>query len=187
MADRTLWAEASRLRARPKVSAWLKHFQRIGMQEARCSIGEHLAELAPARELAYAHGQIRAAVQAEATRGCWIGKQPRPSVLRWVASAKRDAEPARRTFALGKTRVGPPLAASRVSQIGERGVAFALENREKYSSAQTVAGSKHSSPTGTRMCHPLYLDCDSISLSIGDLVTPRWQPTARSLRTHHKQ
>ncbi len=39
------------------------------MQEARCSVGEHLAELARARELAYAHGQISAAVQAETTRG----------------------------------------------------------------------------------------------------------------------
>ena len=31
-----------------------------------------------------------------------------------------------------------------------------LENREKYSSAQIVAGSKHSSPTGTHMGLPLH-------------------------------
>jgi hypothetical protein len=33
-----------------------------------------------------------------------------------------------------------------------------LENREKYSSAQIVAGSKHSSPIETRMWLPLHVD-----------------------------
>jgi phage terminase small subunit len=65
MADRTIWAEASRLRANPKVAAWLRHYQRIGMDEARITIKEHLAELARGREVAYALGQASAAVQAE--------------------------------------------------------------------------------------------------------------------------
>jgi hypothetical protein len=33
-----------------------------------------------------------------------------------------------------------------------------LENREKYSSAQIVAGSEHSSPTEIRMWLPLHVD-----------------------------
>jgi len=69
MSDRTIWAEASRLRAHPKVSAWLRHFQRMGMDEARITIKEHLAELARGREAAYALGQASAAVQAEHYRG----------------------------------------------------------------------------------------------------------------------
>ena len=69
MADRTIWAEASQLRANPKVSAWLRHYQRIGMDEARISLQEHLAELARGRELALELGQAAAAVQAEHYRG----------------------------------------------------------------------------------------------------------------------
>ena len=69
MADRTIWAEASRLRAHPKVSAWLRHYQRMGMDEARITIGEHLAELARGREVAYALGQASAGIQAEHYRG----------------------------------------------------------------------------------------------------------------------
>jgi len=69
MADRTIWAEASRLRAHPKVSAWLRHYQRIGMDEARLTLREHLAELARGREVALELGQAAAAVQAEHYRG----------------------------------------------------------------------------------------------------------------------
>lgn len=69
MADNTVWAEASRLRAHPKVSAWLRHYQRIGMDEARITIKEHLAELARGREVAYALCQASAGIQAEHYRG----------------------------------------------------------------------------------------------------------------------
>jgi phage terminase small subunit len=69
MAEPTVWSEASRLRANPKVSAWLRHFQRMGMDEARITIGEHLAELARGREVAYALGQASAGIQAEHYRG----------------------------------------------------------------------------------------------------------------------
>jgi phage terminase small subunit len=62
MADRTIWAEASRLRAHPKVSAWLRHYQRIGMEEAKITLQDHLAELARGREVALALGQAAAAV-----------------------------------------------------------------------------------------------------------------------------
>ncbi len=64
-----LWVEASRLRRNTKVSLWLRHFQRIGMDAARITIVGHLAELGRARELAFAHGQISAGVQAEHYRG----------------------------------------------------------------------------------------------------------------------
>ncbi|MEM8574311.1 MAG: hypothetical protein AAGF48_06730 [Pseudomonadota bacterium] len=73
MAHRTIWAEASRLRAHPKVSTWLRHFQRIGMDEARITLKDHLAELARGRELAFELGQASAAVQAEHYRGKAVG------------------------------------------------------------------------------------------------------------------
>ena len=69
MADTTVWSEASRLRANPKVSIWLRHSQRIGLDAARITMESHLAELARTRELAIEHGQISAGVQAEAHRG----------------------------------------------------------------------------------------------------------------------
>ena len=69
MTDRTIWAEASRLRAHPKVSAWLRHSQRMGLETARLTRESHLAELARAREEAIASGQISTAVQAEHHRG----------------------------------------------------------------------------------------------------------------------
>jgi hypothetical protein len=69
MADRSIWCEASKLRSNPKVAQWLRHFQRIGLDAARLTIERHLAELVRARELAIAHGQISAAVQAEHHRG----------------------------------------------------------------------------------------------------------------------
>jgi phage terminase small subunit len=69
MSTEAVWVEASRLRSNTKVSLWLRHFQRIGMDEARITIGNHLTELARARELALANGQISAGVQAEHYRG----------------------------------------------------------------------------------------------------------------------
>jgi hypothetical protein len=73
MSHGAIWVEASRLRAHPKVALWLRHFQRIGLDSARLSIEAHLAELARARELALAHGQISAGVQAEHYRGKAVG------------------------------------------------------------------------------------------------------------------
>jgi post-segregation antitoxin (ccd killing protein) len=73
MSNATVWVEASRLRSTTKVSLWLRHFQRIGMNEARVTVEAHLAELARARELAYAHGQISAGVRAEHHRGKLAG------------------------------------------------------------------------------------------------------------------
>ena len=69
MSQGAISVEASRLRRSPKISLWLRHFQRIGFDQARMTAENHLAELAHARELAIAHGQISAAVQAEHYRG----------------------------------------------------------------------------------------------------------------------
>jgi hypothetical protein len=69
MSPEAISVEASRLRRSPKISLCLSHFQRIGMDEARVTLEAHLAELARARELAYACGQISAGVQAEHHRG----------------------------------------------------------------------------------------------------------------------
>jgi hypothetical protein len=73
MSTASVWVEASRLRANTKVSLWLRHFQRMGLDEARISLEGHLAELARARELALALGQAAAAVQAEHYRGKALG------------------------------------------------------------------------------------------------------------------
>lgn len=69
MSQGAVWVEASRLRRNTKVSLWLRHFQRIGADAAQVTMEAHLAELARARELALAHGQISAGVQAEHYRG----------------------------------------------------------------------------------------------------------------------
>jgi hypothetical protein len=73
MSNGAIWVEASRLRANTKVALWLRHFQRIGMDNARVTIEAHLAELARARELALELGQAAAAVQAEHYRGKAVG------------------------------------------------------------------------------------------------------------------
>ena len=69
MSQGAIWVEASRLRRSPKVSLWLRHFQRIGLEAGLVTMELHLAELARARELAIAQNQIAAGVQAEHYRG----------------------------------------------------------------------------------------------------------------------
>jgi phage terminase small subunit len=66
MSQGAISVEASRLRRSPKISLWLRHLE---LDQARITAENHLAELARARELAIAHGQISAAVQAEHYRG----------------------------------------------------------------------------------------------------------------------
>jgi hypothetical protein len=73
MSQEAVWVEASRLRRSPKISLWLRHFQRMGMDSARVTIEAHLSELARARELALELGQAAAAVQAEHCRGKAVG------------------------------------------------------------------------------------------------------------------
>jgi hypothetical protein len=73
MSKRSIWVEASRLRANTKIALWLRHYQRIGRDTARITVETHLAELARSRELALAHGQIAAGVHAEHCRGKVVG------------------------------------------------------------------------------------------------------------------
>jgi hypothetical protein len=70
MSQGAISVEASRLRRSPKISLWLKHFQ---WSTAQVTLQDHMAELARARELAIAHGQISAGVQAEHYRGKAVG------------------------------------------------------------------------------------------------------------------
>lgn len=61
--------EASRLKRDSLIQLWLRHFQRMGADQARLTLESHLAELARLRELAVDAGQISAGVQAETARG----------------------------------------------------------------------------------------------------------------------
>ena len=69
MSQGAISVEASRLRRSPKISLWLRQYQRIAADAAQLTMQTHLAELARAREIAIAHGQIAAGVQAEHYRG----------------------------------------------------------------------------------------------------------------------
>jgi phage terminase small subunit len=55
MSPGAIAVEASRLRRCPKISLCLRHYQRIGFDQARITAENHLAELARAREEAIAH------------------------------------------------------------------------------------------------------------------------------------
>ena len=89
MSKRTASAEASRLKAHPKISAYLRHAQRIGFERSVVTMEEHLAELVRAREEAIAHGQIGAGVQAEHYRGKAAGLYEEQLSLK---SAMSDAD-----------------------------------------------------------------------------------------------
>ena len=89
MSQGAISVEASRLRRSPKISLWLRRYQRIGMDAAMVTMEGHLAELARARELAIGHGQIAAGVQAEHYRGKAAGLYQDRLLL---ASGPTDAE-----------------------------------------------------------------------------------------------
>jgi hypothetical protein len=69
MSKGAISVEASRLRRSPKIALHLRHYQRIGVEAGLVTFEGHLSELARSRELAIAHGQIAASVQAEHHRG----------------------------------------------------------------------------------------------------------------------
>lgn len=69
MQQRTIWAESSRLRANPAVTAWLSAARKAGMGSAVLTHESHLRELERIREIALESGNIGAAVQAETARG----------------------------------------------------------------------------------------------------------------------
>lgn len=69
MLDRTVWAEASRLRADRNVATWLSAARKAGLGRAAVTLEGHLAELERLREIALETGNVGAAVQAEQLRG----------------------------------------------------------------------------------------------------------------------
>lgn len=69
MMTRTVWAEASRLRANPSVATWLSAARKAGLGRAAVTLEGHLAELERLREIALETGNVGAAVQAEQLRG----------------------------------------------------------------------------------------------------------------------
>lgn len=69
MAERTIWAEASRLRAHRGVAAWLSAARKAGLGTAIVTHQAHVQQLERIREIALETGNIGAAVQAETARG----------------------------------------------------------------------------------------------------------------------
>lgn len=69
MADRTVWAESSRLRNNPDITAWITAARVACLGSARVTLDGHLQELERLKELALGSGNHGAAVQAEQLRG----------------------------------------------------------------------------------------------------------------------
>jgi len=69
MCTNTLNTESWKARKHPKISQYIRHFQRIGLDQTKVSHENHLAELARGREIAYDLGQASAGIQAEHYRG----------------------------------------------------------------------------------------------------------------------
>jgi len=67
--DRTIWAEASRLKNNPEIAAWLSAARKAGLGSAKVTLEGHVSELERLREIAIDSGNVGAAVQAEQLRG----------------------------------------------------------------------------------------------------------------------
>lgn len=69
MMTKTVWAEASRLRAHPDVAAWLAAARMANLGNATVTLEGHTREMERLREIALAKGNVGAAVLAEHHRG----------------------------------------------------------------------------------------------------------------------
>lgn len=69
MKETSIAVGSCQLRAEPKIAQTIRYYQRIGLDSAKVSIENHLAELARGREIAYDLGQASAGIQAEHYRG----------------------------------------------------------------------------------------------------------------------
>lgn len=69
MLTKTVWAEASRLRSHPGVTAWLAAARKAHLGTAVLTKEAHMQELERLREIALDSGNVGAAVQAEQLRG----------------------------------------------------------------------------------------------------------------------
>lgn len=67
--QRTIWAEASRLRNNPDVAAWIDAAKIAGMASCAVTYQSHIDELERLKTIAVKTGNIGAAVQAEQIRG----------------------------------------------------------------------------------------------------------------------
>lgn len=83
----TIWANASRLRANPKVQAWLQAATISRLKRSSLTAEEHMTELAGIREMALEAKQYGAAVKAEHLRG---------QVAGFYVSQYRDLTPSER-------------------------------------------------------------------------------------------
>jgi hypothetical protein len=81
----TIWANASRLRANPKVQAWLQAATISRLKRSSLTAEEHMAELAGIRDQAIQTKQYSVAVKAEIARG---------QVAGFYVSQYRDLTPA---------------------------------------------------------------------------------------------
>lgn len=66
---RTVWAEASRQRSNPNVSAWIAAAQKACLGSTAVTLDDHLRQLERLREIALESGNVGAAVLAEHHRG----------------------------------------------------------------------------------------------------------------------
>ncbi|MGI9504286.1 MAG: hypothetical protein ACR2RE_14660 [Geminicoccaceae bacterium] len=71
--DRTVWAEASKLRSNPKVAQWIEAIQRDRLSKGSVTLDSHLADLAVLRDLSIAKGAMGAAARCEELRGVRAG------------------------------------------------------------------------------------------------------------------
>jgi hypothetical protein len=69
MQSASVWVEASRLRANPKVALWVSAWKRQGFAMGAVSLESHLAELERLKEWGLLTGNVGAAVKAEELRG----------------------------------------------------------------------------------------------------------------------
>lgn len=69
MADRTVWAEASRINTDPDVAAWLAAAREACLGTASVTLASHVQELERLKEIALKTGNVGAAVAAEQSRG----------------------------------------------------------------------------------------------------------------------
>lgn len=69
MGKNSVWVDASRLKANPKVSLWVDAARSAGFGRVSCTFDDHMTELARLRGIAERSGNIGAAVQAEQLRG----------------------------------------------------------------------------------------------------------------------
>jgi hypothetical protein len=73
MLERTIWANASRLKSHSKIAAWLNIVKREQLTASRYTLDDHIKELTEAQEIAKEKGQIGPMVAAIEKKGRALG------------------------------------------------------------------------------------------------------------------